>query len=210
MIAPEVLPGFLVAVLAICLAPGPDQAFIVASAAAAGRRTGVLAAAGMALGMAVHTLATAAGLAVLLRSVPTALDVIQGVGAGYLLWLAVQTFRSLGQRYRADPSAYTGQRVLVRALVVNLANPKIIIFFASFLPQFVRSERGSMAGQLLLLGALFLAVGFVVDALIGWSAGRLRDATRHGSVVRQALVVAASLTYAVLAAVLVVRLVLEH
>lgn len=202
MVPPEVLPGFLVAVAAVCLAPGPDQAFVLAAAASGGRRAGVMAAAAMALGMAVHTMATAAGLAVLLRSAPTALEAIQAAGATYLLWLAVQTFRSIGATRRAGPEAFTGQQVLRRAFLVNLTNPKIILFFASFLPQFVREGSGPVPAQLLVLGLLFLVVGFVVDASIGWTTGRLRDVTGDGAILRRVLLVAAGLTYAGLAAVL--------
>jgi threonine/homoserine/homoserine lactone efflux protein len=203
----SLLPAYVVAVLLIALAPGPDMAYIVAAATAHGPRAGVLSAAGMALGMVVHVTATAVGLAALLAAVPVALDAIRLAGAAYLGWLAVDTLRSATGGGLTGHAAPSRGRLLRRATLTNLANPKVILFFAAFLPHFVRVDRGAVAGQLLLLGAVFLLVGLVVDSAIGLAAGQLRTALAPGSRAGRALTVLAGATFAVLAVLLVVDVV---
>lgn len=200
---PAVLPGYLLAVLVIAVAPGPDMAYVVAAATAHGARAGVLSATGMALGMVVHVTAAALGLAVLLAAVPVALVAVRLAGAAFLGWLAVSTLRSARHTGLAAQAPPTG-RVLRRATVTNLANPKVILFFAAFLPHFVRSGHGPVPVQLLVLGVIFLVVGLVVDSAIGLTAGRLRTVLAGGGRAGTVLTVLAGSTFAVLAALLVV------
>ncbi|BCJ37082.1 hypothetical protein Athai_45850 [Actinocatenispora thailandica] len=210
MIDPALLPGYLVAVLLIAIAPGPDMAYIVAAATAHGPRAGVLSAAGMAAGMVVHVTATAVGLAALLTAVPVALDLIRLAGAAYLGWLAVDTLRSATGGGLAGRATPTRGQLLRRATMTNLANPKVILFFAAFLPHFVRLDRGSVTAQLLALGAMFLLVGLLVDSVIGLAAGQLRTALAPGSRAGRTLTVLAGATFAVLAVLLVVDVVTAH
>jgi threonine/homoserine/homoserine lactone efflux protein len=201
---PAVLPGFLIAVLLVVVAPGPDNAYIIAVALHLGPRAGVLSAAGMALGMVVHVTAAAVGLALLLGATPWALDAVRLTGGAYLGWLAVDTLRGarrVGPHGEVDrPSE---RLVLRRAVLTNLTNPKVILFFAAFLPQFVRAGHGPTSAQLLTLGLIFLLVGLAVDATIGVAAGRAGAALAPGGRAATALAVAAGLTFATLAAVLV-------
>lgn len=202
-----VLPAFLLAAVAICLAPGPDQAFIIASASAGGRRAGVLASVGMAIGIAVHTTAAALGLAAVLGTSPTALQVVRIVGAMYLAYLAVMTFRALregtGAEEGAEAASGDQMTALRRGLLVNLTNPKIILFFASFLPHFL-GQATSFTAQFLMLGAAFLVVGLVIDSAIGLMAGHLRESSSSGRT-RTGLTLLAGSTYAVLSTLLVVE-----
>jgi threonine/homoserine/homoserine lactone efflux protein len=202
MVDPAVLPAFLLATTLVVVAPGPDNAYIAAVAVAQGGRSGVLSAVGMAWGMVVHVTVAALGLSVLLRSTPWALEGIRVLGAGYLCWLAWSALRT-----RADPAARRQSRtaapvVLRRAVLTNLTNPKVVLFFAAFLPQFVRRGHGSVTGQLLALGLIFLVVGLISDSVIGLLLGRL--AATGGPTGRTTGVahVAAGLTFAGLAAVM--------
>lgn len=204
MVDLAVLPGFLVAAVLITLAPGPDNAYITAVALDRGVRAGVLCAAGMALGMAVHVLATAFGLALLLRSNPAAMDVLRLGGALYLAWLAVNTLRSARRSGPRSHAKVRGGRIVRRAVLTNLTNPKVILFFSAFLPQFVRPGHGSTISQLLILGLLLLLVGLVFDVLVGVVAGRVGDVWGAGSRASTALSVVAALTFATLAVLLVV------
>jgi threonine/homoserine/homoserine lactone efflux protein len=203
MIDSTVLPAFLLATTLVVVAPGPDNTYIAAVAVAQGGRSGVLSAAGMALGMVVHVTAAALGLAVLLRSTPWALEMIRIVGAGYLCWLAWSALHSrahsTGQTRSAAPV------VLRRAILTNLTNPKVVLFFAAFLPQFVRRGYGPVAGQLLVLGVIFLAVGLVSDSIIAVSFGRLGAAARPARRAASWVNIGAGLTFAGLAAVMVVE-----
>jgi threonine/homoserine/homoserine lactone efflux protein len=204
MVDVGVLPRFLIAVFLVVLAPGPDNTYIAAVALARGARAGLESAVGMSLGMTVHVCATAFGLAALLRSTPEALVAIRFLGATYLGWLAFSTLRSA----RHDAlSGHAGDqdRLLLRAVLTNLTNPKVIVFFAAFLPQFTRPGHGPLALQLMTLGALFLLVGLVCDSAIGISAGRFGHAVGSTGRTAQALSLVAGLTFAGLAAGLLVE-----
>jgi threonine/homoserine/homoserine lactone efflux protein len=211
MVDPSVLPGFLTAVVLVTLAPGPDNAYIAAVAVRRGMRAGALSAGGMALGMVVHVTAAAFGLAVVLRSTPAALNVVRVGGAVYLGWLAFTELRSaravrIGTATAAADHYFAPDgRLLGRAVLTNLTNPKVVLFFASFLPQFVRPGYGPTSVQLLCLGAMFLLVGLIIDTAVGLCAGKLGGAVSAGGRTASVLSVIAGLTFGVLAAVLVVE-----
>lgn len=202
MVDVTVLPSFLAAVLVITVAPGPDNAYIAAVAIDRGARAGLLSAVGMALGMVMHVTVAALGLALLLASAPVALTIVRLAGAVYLGWLALTTLRSATRSGSAPRRPPTDGRLLARAVLTNVTNPKVILFFAAFLPQFVRPGHGPTAVQMLTLGLLFLVVGLVIDSVVGLLAGRLRDVLSPGSRAAAALGVMAGLTFGTLAAVL--------
>ncbi|MFD1827808.1 MULTISPECIES: LysE family translocator [Mumia] len=204
MVDPSVLPAFVLAVVAVTIAPGPDNTYIAAVALRHGPRAGVVSALGMACGMVVHVTAAALGLAALLRLNPEIIVVIQLVGAAYLGWLAVDTLRGLSHTSEAGEVPAT-RDVLVRATLTNLTNPKVIVFFAAFLPGFVVAGHGSTVVQMLTLGTLFLVVGLVCDVTIGIVAGRLGRALDSRGRAGTGLTVVAACVYATLALILLVE-----
>ena len=178
------LVAFVVAVTLISLAPGPDMIFIVANALTGGRRAGVVAALGMSTGLAVHTVAAALGLGALLQAAPAVLEGVRIAGALFLVYLAVTTWRASRSRDPlVGPSTAGGQRtrsmprVYGMAVLTNLANPKVILFYLAFFPQFLSTGAGSWPAttQFLLLGVTFIAVGLAVDASAGVVAGTLSE-----------------------------------
>lgn len=195
------LPAYLTAVAIITVAPGPDAAYIVAVALDRGPRAGLISAAGMALGMVVHVTAAALGLAVLLRSTPVALTLVELAGGLYLAWLAVATFRSAGKA-PAAAEVPPERQVLRRAVLTNLLNPKTVLFFAAFLPRFTSPQRGPLWLQLLTLGLIFLAMGLVWDSAIGLSAGRLGRQLARGRRTAVTTNLVVGITFAALAAYL--------
>jgi threonine/homoserine/homoserine lactone efflux protein len=204
MVDVQVLPAFLAAVVLVTLAPGPDNTYVAAVALSRGVRAGVLSAVGMSLGMVVHVTAAALGLAALLRSAPWALTAVQLCGGGYLGWLAWSTLRSV-RRTGAVRARAPSRQVLRRAVLTNVTNPKVILFFAAFLPQFTRPGHGALAVQLLTLGLVFLGVGLVCDSAIAWLAGRVGGTLGGSGRVSTALTVIAGLTYGVLAVTLLLE-----
>lgn len=205
MIDPAVLPGYLLAVLLVTIPPGPDNAYIIAVAIDRGARAGVLSAAGMSLGMLVHATAAALGLALVLRSAPIALTVVRLGGAAYLGWLAFTTLRSARRAGPAGAVRPPDRQILGRAVLTNLTNPKIILFFAAFLPQFARDGRGPVALQFLALGLIFLLVGLAWDSVVGLSAARLGDVFKNNARAATAVTTAAGLTFATLALLLLLE-----
>lgn len=172
--------AFAVAVFVLSIAPGPDMMFIVAHAVAGGRLAGVVAAVGMSTGLAVHTLAAAFGLGAVIQAAPVVLDGVRVVGALFLVYLAVSTWRASRRQLSTTervPRHRSLRKVYAMATLTNLANPKIVLFYLAFLPQFLTTGPASwpVTGQLLALGALFIVIGLVVDASAGLLAGTLSN-----------------------------------
>jgi threonine/homoserine/homoserine lactone efflux protein len=208
MVDLAVMPGFLLAVVLVTLAPGPDNTYVAGVALARGPRAGVLSAAGMSMGMVVHVGAAALGLAVLLRSTPWVMTAVQLGGAAYLAWLAATTLRAASHAAPAGAAA-PDRQVLKRALLTNLTNPKVIVFFAAFLPQFTRRGHGPLAVQLATLGLIFLLIGLICDSAIGLAVGRLGRSLAPGGRGATTLTVVAGLTFATLAVLLVAEVLLR-
>jgi threonine/homoserine/homoserine lactone efflux protein len=166
---------FVLAAVTVSLVPGPDMLFVAANAMGGGARVGVLSALGISVAMSVHTTAAALGLSFLFVRSAWAFEVVRYAGAAYLLWLGIRALRSPGGGASAwGTEAAAAVTVLRRGFLTNLLNPKVIVFFAAFLPQFVVPQSGPVILQFLLLGALFTAVGFLVDAGVAVVGGRAR------------------------------------
>jgi threonine/homoserine/homoserine lactone efflux protein len=196
---------FLVAVVVINLAPGPDMAFVMAAGLARGRRGALLAATGISLGVTVWVLLTAFGLGALVTRLPQISDALRIAGACYLAYLAYQTWRSAGQHELLDePGGY--QRMFWRGTITNLANPKMAVFFTAFLPQFVSTRHGAVTAQLVVLGLIMQAIGLLVDSAVGIAAGSARDLLGRRPQIRRHLDHAAGTVFGALALVVVVEL----
>jgi threonine/homoserine/homoserine lactone efflux protein len=177
----SLLLAFLGATLLVQIVPGPGMLFILANGIAGGPRAGVAAAFGAATGVAVHTTAAALGLAAILAHAPSVFEVARAFGAAYLVWLAIDAFRRsrVDMGARLQRSGMRPYRVYVRGLVNNLANPKVILFFVAFLPQFIDETRGHIMLQFLILGCVFLVVGLILDIQIGLTSGKIGDVLRR-------------------------------
>lgn len=166
--------GFLLAAVAITLAPGPDNLMVLSLGLARGRRAGMAFGLGCGLGCLSHTLIAAVGLAAVIAASPTAFLVLRLCGGAYLLWLGLSALRGAGPFV---PVAATGPQRLMplfwRGLLANAINPKVILFFLAFLPQFVAPERGDTGWQMAALGGLFALQAAVLFGLLGAMAGRI-------------------------------------
>ncbi|TDD87233.1 LysE family translocator [Actinomadura rubrisoli] len=171
---------FALAALVLIMIPGPDQALITRSTLVGGRASGLLTTVGGVAGLTVHAGAAAIGLSALLLASATAFAALKIVGAAYLLWMAVQTLRSAA-RSRREPEEAPVERArwrpataLWQGFLSNALNPKVALFFVTFLPQFLSA--GPEPGRALLLSAVFALLylswfGLYVAAVDGF--GRL-------------------------------------
>lgn len=174
-IPPAELAAFLAAGIVLNLTPGADVIFATASGVAGGPRAGAVAGLGVGLGSLWHIALAALGVSALLAAHPAALTALQYAGAAYLLWLAVQSWRS------AAPPQGRGERApwaaLRRGFVTNALNSKVALFVLAFLPQFTDPARGPAWQQILMLGAIFTVTGTAITAgygaLAGWAGQRL-------------------------------------
>lgn len=156
---------FMAALVAIYLLPGPDMALILSISAFGGRRSGLMAAVGLALSRAFHILLTALGLAALLNAHPLLFDLVRWIGAAYLCWLAWKLLQTSGSTHEPTPTIQqAGWRALQKGFLTNLLNPKALMFCALLVPQFI-SPTGNLLEQYLLLGTILIALGTLFDVL---------------------------------------------
>jgi threonine/homoserine/homoserine lactone efflux protein len=152
---------FAIAALVLIMLPGPDQALITRNSLVGGRHGGLLTLLGGVLGLTVHAGAAALGLSALLLASATAFTVLKLVGAVYLLWLAVQMLWSAARSRRLpvapEPAAVPARRsaYLRQGFLSNALNPKVALFFVTFLPQFLSADSGSPRTEALLLSGIF-------------------------------------------------------
>jgi len=179
------LPAFLLAASLLTLAPGPDNVQVLVRGLSQGRRAGLAAAAGFAAGVTVHTLLAATGVSLLIRATPLLFNLLQAAGAAYLFYLGWRTLhhRDVLLPVGNGDRAGLGQ-VFRQCFLGNVINPKVGLFFLSFLPQFVDTQAGAEGRQMLVLGMLFMAQTGVIFGAIGWFAADLghwlRRSERHG------------------------------
>lgn len=178
---------YMVACLIIAVTPGPDMAFFVSRSISDGRLAGLAAMAGAMCGIVVHTMMVAFGLSALITASPAAFTVLKWAGAVYLVWLAIQAIRE-GSAFRVRPGSEV-ERSLARhwsqGLMINLLNPKIILFFMTFLPQFVSTGDPAAQGKFLFLGVAFIVIALpVVVPMVLAADGFARLLKRHPRVTR--------------------------
>jgi len=167
---------FLLAALGLLLIPGPSVLYILTHSVAQGKRAGLASVLGIELASLIHAIAAALGLSALLLTSALAFSIVKYLGAAYLIYLGVRTLLAREERQQTAAAPKSLSQLLTRGFLVNLLNPKTALFFYAFLPQFVNPARGAVAGQMLLLGALFVLLASCTDslyALLGSTVGKL-------------------------------------
>src|SRR6267143_4558848 len=190
MPAPATLALFMAAALALNLTPGPDMLYVTARSMSDGRRAGIVAAFGIGAGTLVHIAALALGLAALLAAVPLAYDALRIAGAVYLLVIGLQLL--IRPRRAAATAALPRSplgTIFAQAVLTNVLNPKVALFFLAFLPQFVDPAAGPAVAQIVLLGLLFDIQGTLVNVAVALLSSsttrRLRGNARAASQLRR-------------------------
>jgi threonine/homoserine/homoserine lactone efflux protein len=186
---PSRLALFVGPALLLLVVPGPSVLYIVTQSVSHGRRAGIASVAGITTGTLVHIAAATVGLSALLASSALAFDVVKYLGAAYLIAVGIRRLAGLEQEQRPHlRRARDLGRLYRQGIVVNVLNPKTALFFLAFLPQFVEPTRGAAWLQILALGLLFAALGFLSDSVWATVAGtlgeRLRRSTRFPAVQR--------------------------
>jgi threonine/homoserine/homoserine lactone efflux protein len=176
MIPIETVAIFLAASVALALAPGPDNIFVLTQSALYGRKAGILVTLGLCTGLLVHTAAVSLGVAAIFQTSVLAFTILKIVGALYLLYLAFQAFRASATKLDGGIKQKLAWRKLyTRGIIMNITNPKVAIFFLAFLPQFANPSLGSITIQILIFGALFIVTTLLVFGAVAWFAGFLGE-----------------------------------
>ena len=177
MIAVDTMVIFFLASLALAVAPGPDNIFVLTQSALHGRLAGLLVTLGLCTGLLVHTAAVSLGVAVIFMTSAVAFAGLKILGALYLLYLAWQAFRASRTDLSSNNAAVSlsARKLYARGIIMNVTNPKVAIFFMAFLPQFADPARGSLTLQLVLFGAIFMLATLIVFGSIAWGAGMIGE-----------------------------------
>ena len=201
-------PFFVIAVLLLNVTPGPDTAFIVGRSVSQGRKAGIVSALGISAGCCVHALACAFGLTAVLAASATAFTVIKFVGAIYLIYLGARMLLAGNAKAAGNVANGAAQNdpdtalatesgpvtakpvkslrsVFVSGFWTNVLNPKVILFFVSFFPQFVSTSSAHKTLAFLVLGAVFVVMSTVWNCGVAWVAGSVTERMRGRPTVRQ-------------------------
>jgi threonine/homoserine/homoserine lactone efflux protein len=165
--------AFLVTSLIIIATPGTGAILTIAAGIRGGKRLSVVTAFGCTLGIVPHLVAAITGTAALLRLGGVAFEVLRWVGVAYLLYMAISTWRSGALALDSSAPPQSAMRTIGNAILANLLNPKLTLFFFAFLPQFVRTDAASLP-QMLTLSGIFMALTLLVFAVYGLAASFFR------------------------------------
>ncbi|MFC0541164.1 LysE family translocator [Kutzneria chonburiensis] len=195
---------FIAATMALLVFPGPAVLYIVTRSISQGRAAGLASVLGVHVGTIFFVLATSFGLSALLAASETAFQIVKYLGVAYLLYLGVQKLW-LSRATAADdnlrpPAPASLRRIFTQGVVVNLLNPKTLIFFAAFLPQFVDPARGSVTLQLVFFGVGFILLGILSDGTYALAASAIAGRLRRTAKARRRLDRSSGLVYLLLAA----------
>ena len=167
------LLGYLFACMALTIAPGPDNIFVITQGLTRGRKAAIITALGMCSGITVHTTAAALGISAIFYSSTAAFNLVKYAGAIYLLYLAWKALHSNSSLQLSTERSLPATALFRRGFIMNVLNPKVALFFLAFLPQFVPPASGRVPLQMLLLGVVFMPQAVVIFSTIGWFSGTL-------------------------------------
>jgi threonine/homoserine/homoserine lactone efflux protein len=160
---------FIGASFLLCLAPGPDNIYVLTQGMTKSKKAAIVTTFGLCTGLIIHTSAAAFGISVIFQTSEIAFNIVKYIGAAYLLYIAYQAFK-----YRNEPLDLTVQnssselkKLFVKGFIMNILNPKVSIFFLAFLPQFVNTQAGNVPMQMIILGVIFMIMTVLVFSSIG-------------------------------------------
>lgn len=179
------LAAFLGASLVLAVTPGPGVLYIVTRGMSQGRRSGLASVAGVALGNLCNALGAAVGLAALFAVSSVAFVIVKYAGAGYLIYLGIQTLRAPAAAAAAVQDSSPLSRIVRDGFLVALFNPKTALFFAAFLPQFMSPDAAPLA-QSALLGVMFVSIAAVTDSMYAVTASAIGPALGRAAGLRAA------------------------
>lgn len=185
---------FALSVLLLSITPGPDIAYVVGQSVANGRRAGVISAAGVALGSCTHAVASAVGLTALIAASPLMFTVIKYLGAAYLMYLGSKMILGTLSKKKAEDTArptikplLNPYSLLSKGFITTLTNPKVLLFFISFFPQFVSPGGEHQAVSFLLLGLVYALIAFLTDVTFAVLAGSAAGAVSQNKTLQTLL-----------------------
>ena len=169
---------FLTASILLTLAPGPDILYLLTKSLSEGSKSGIILAAGLVSGIIFHTFLVMVGVAAFIQNSPVAFTALKLFGAAYLLFLAFKSFKAAraGKKISMQKSDKNfGVALYRRGVLMNVLNPKVLLFFLAFLPQFVNFKADSPSLQIIFLGVTFSIQAFIIFSALAICAGKVRN-----------------------------------
>lgn len=174
------IAAFALASFLLLIIPGPAVIYILNRSVSDGREAGLAAVAGLEIGNLMHAIAAALGLSAVLATSAVAFTTVKWLGAAYLVGVGVRTLLRPAAAIDTDRPPLRAHRTFVQGIIVNVLNPKVALFFLSFLPQFIDPDAGRAGAQALVLGLVFVAIGCVTDSAYALLASSLRHVLLSG------------------------------
>lgn len=171
----EIIP-FLMASVLLTISPGPDIIYVLVQGMTNGKKYGIITALGLVTGIIIHTSLVAFGISAIIKQSDTLFLAIKVLGAGYLLYLASQVYRSKGEIEVSQDEIPPKKDLLSlfkRGFLMNVLNPKVAIFFLAFFPGFLWEPSGNTIAQFYLLGFLFMLQAFLIFSAVAILAGKI-------------------------------------
>jgi threonine/homoserine/homoserine lactone efflux protein len=173
---------FVVAAILLLIVPGPNMAFVTSHALAHGWRAGLAAALGISFSDLLMTALVSAGVGAMVMNWAPAFEILRVAGACYLIWIAWQALKTPAVPQDTEPQLASLWRIFARGTLNSLLNPKGLLFFMVFLPQFVSVTTSDVSLQLMFLGALLALIALIFHTVLGLCAGQLRGKLGSGKI----------------------------
>lgn len=167
---------FMGTAIILIVIPGPDLVFTITQGMTNGRRAGVITAMGLSTGNIVHTLAAALGVSLIIKTSVVVFTIFKCAGALYLFYLAYNSFKHRKDIVRLENEDHRGSKGLfLKGLLMNILNPKVAIFFLTFLPQFVNYQAANVPLQMIVLGLIFIILTAIIFSFFGYFSGTFKE-----------------------------------
>lgn len=175
---------FLTAALLLNISPGPDMLFLISRTVSHGRKVGLASVLGLGSGALIHTIFVSLGISVIISASILVFNIIKYLGAAYLIYLGLQAFLAGGLKTGGAGKAAKAPsfwEAYYQAVLIDLFNPKVAIFFMAFLPQFYRANSMPKMLQFLVLGLIIIVMGFLIEAVVVFASAKLSGALKKST-----------------------------
>ncbi|PPK62728.1 threonine/homoserine/homoserine lactone efflux protein [Malaciobacter marinus] len=168
---------FIIASFLLCIAPGPDNIYVLTQGMTKSKKAAIITTLGLCTGLIIHTSAAAFGISMIFKTSQIAFDIVKYLGVAYLLYIAYQVYKHRNEPLNLDTKASKKdlKALYFKGFLMNILNPKVSIFFLAFLPQFVSVQNGNIPLQMIILGLIFMALTITVFSLIGVAGNLLSE-----------------------------------
>lgn len=180
---PAAISLFLITSIVIIITPGPDMIYVLTQGISKGKKAGILSAVGVVSGLIIHTIIASLGLGIIITTSRIAYTILKYTGAVYLCYLGIKSIREKTKIDINESKDFHTGKTYINGLLSNVFNPKIIVFFMAFLPQFIDPNKINPQKLFLILGLAFAVMGAVFLSVIGYMSGRIGTLLKKNQVI---------------------------